>query len=465
MTIATNKADATPTIGDHAAHHNELAAAVNDQVTLVAALTAAVATDAELAAVVSTLNTAIGLKQDAATAATDAELTSAVATINAALALKQDAAAAATDTELAAAVATLTSAIGLKLDASEKAAASGVASLDGSSRVVQAPKLHATEHQPGGDDALAVDAAAAIGSLRTLGTGAAQAAQGSVQAAHAANTSNPHSVTATQVGLGNASNTSDANKPVSTAQQAALDLKAAITYVDAGDALAIPKSLMDAKGDLVVGTADNTIARKAAGTNEQSLVVDSAQTDGMRWTYPRMALQQRSAIPTGAITEVGVGRYNAMSSQAVLTSGTLRLGGMCVLPKDRAVASITIPSGSTAATTPTNQWFCLVRVSDLAVLRKTADDTTVAWAASVNKTLSLSSTYTPTDDELVYLGILVVAATVPTILGWSINQSVTFIAPITCGNSTTGLTTPASLGGTAAAIGASAPLSHYGYVS
>ena len=44
--------------------------------------------------------------------------------------------------------------------------------------------------------------------------------------AHIANTSNPHSVTKAQVGLGNCDNTSDENKPVSTAQQAALDLKA-----------------------------------------------------------------------------------------------------------------------------------------------------------------------------------------------------------------------------------------------
>lgn len=38
---------------------------------------------------------------------------------------------------------------------------------------------------------------------------------------HIANTSNPHSVTKAQVGLGNADNTSDVNKPVSTAQAAA----------------------------------------------------------------------------------------------------------------------------------------------------------------------------------------------------------------------------------------------------
>ena len=43
---------------------------------------------------------------------------------------------------------------------------------------------------------------------------------------HVANTSNPHSVTKTQVGLGNCDNTSDANKPISTLTQTALDLKA-----------------------------------------------------------------------------------------------------------------------------------------------------------------------------------------------------------------------------------------------
>ena len=43
---------------------------------------------------------------------------------------------------------------------------------------------------------------------------------------HLSNTSNPHSVTASQVGLGNVNNTSDANKPISTATQTALDLKA-----------------------------------------------------------------------------------------------------------------------------------------------------------------------------------------------------------------------------------------------
>lgn len=43
--------------------------------------------------------------------------------------------------------------------------------------------------------------------------------------AHVAKQDNPHNVTAAQVGLGNVNNTADADKPISTAQQAALDLK------------------------------------------------------------------------------------------------------------------------------------------------------------------------------------------------------------------------------------------------
>ena len=47
-------------------------------------------------------------------------------------------------------------------------------------------------------------------------------------------TGNPHNVTKANVGLGNVDNTSDANKPVSTAQQTALNAKASIDDVQAG---------------------------------------------------------------------------------------------------------------------------------------------------------------------------------------------------------------------------------------
>lgn len=42
-------------------------------------------------------------------------------------------------------------------------------------------------------------------------------------------------------------------------------------------------STVDAKGDLLVGTADNTLARLAVGTNNHVLTADSGQATGARW--------------------------------------------------------------------------------------------------------------------------------------------------------------------------------------
>lgn len=55
---------------------------------------------------------------------------------------------------------------------------------------------------------------------------AADKADASALTAHTERTDNPHAVTKTQVGLSNVDNTADAAKPVSTAAQTALDLKA-----------------------------------------------------------------------------------------------------------------------------------------------------------------------------------------------------------------------------------------------
>jgi hypothetical protein len=45
-------------------------------------------------------------------------------------------------------------------------------------------------------------------------------------------------------------------------------------------------STIDAKGDLLAGTADNTIGRQSIGTNGQVLTADSAETTGMKWATP-----------------------------------------------------------------------------------------------------------------------------------------------------------------------------------
>lgn len=86
--------------------------------------------------------------------------------------------------------------------------------------------------------------------------------------AHTSNKNNPHEVTKAQVGLGNVDNTSDANKPVSTAQQAALDGK-----VDkvSGKGLSTNDYTTDEK---------NKLAGVAANANNYSLPTSSASTKG-----------------------------------------------------------------------------------------------------------------------------------------------------------------------------------------
>jgi hypothetical protein len=46
---------------------------------------------------------------------------------------------------------------------------------------------------------------------------------------------------------------------------------------------AVRKSLVDAKGDLIVGTADNAVGRLAVGANGQIPYADSSQATGIRW--------------------------------------------------------------------------------------------------------------------------------------------------------------------------------------
>jgi hypothetical protein len=50
-----------------------------------------------------------------------------------------------------------------------------------------------------------------------------------------------------------------------------------------GGGSGIPATIVDAKGDLIVATAADTVARKAVGANGTLLVANSAQGDGLEW--------------------------------------------------------------------------------------------------------------------------------------------------------------------------------------
>lgn len=120
--------------------------------------------------------------------------------------------------------------------------------------------------------------------------GAASTVQGNLNT-HTGNTSNPHSVTKAQVGLGNADNTSDTNKPVSTAQATAdtAVLNTAKSYTDTAQAYAIGVASSDA----------TTKSNNAVTTSE-------AYTDtGLALKAPLAspALTGNPTAPTQAVTD------------------------------------------------------------------------------------------------------------------------------------------------------------------
>ncbi len=109
---------------------------------------------------------------------------------------------------------------------------------------------------------------------------------------HLLNTSNPHSVTKAQVGLGNADNTSDLAKPISTATQAALDGK--------------QNTLTTAQQAAVdSGVTSSTVAQ--VQTNKENIAaLDEELDENREWQKPADWIDIRSgALPNSVYFLVG----------------------------------------------------------------------------------------------------------------------------------------------------------------
>jgi hypothetical protein len=79
----------------------------------------------------------------------------------------------------------------------------------------------------------------------------------------------------------------------------------AFTWVAQDDSNAIQNSIVDAKGDLIAATANDTPARLAIGTNGQVLTADSTASTGIKWAAPAagaLSLIQRTTFTDVANT-------------------------------------------------------------------------------------------------------------------------------------------------------------------
>lgn len=82
------------------------------------------------------------------------------------------------------------------------------------------------------------------------------------------------------------------------------------TWVAQDDSNAIQNAIIDAKGDLIVGTAADTPARLAVGTNGYILTADSSEAAGMKWA---------AAAGGGKVLQVVAATYSTQTSSTTNT--------------------------------------------------------------------------------------------------------------------------------------------------
>jgi hypothetical protein len=100
----------------------------------------------------------------------------------------------------------------------------------------------------------------------------------------------------------------------------------------------ILKSLLDAKGDLIAASANDTPARLAAGTNGYVLTADSAEATGLKW-----------ALAAAGATGGGTDQVFYLNDQTVTTSYTITAGRNAMTTGPIAIDSgvtVEVPTGS-----------------------------------------------------------------------------------------------------------------------
>jgi predicted heme/steroid binding protein len=113
----------------------------------------------------------------------------------------------------------------------------------------------------------------------------------------------------------------------------------------------ISKHLIDAKGDLIVGTADNTPGILTVGTNGQMLVADSAAAGGVSWAAQESIVNWHEAVKLASVAALpntpsysngssGVGATLTTSTQVrLVVDGVNATTGDRVLVQDQSTAA------------------------------------------------------------------------------------------------------------------------------
>jgi hypothetical protein len=176
---------------------------------------------------------------------------------------------------------------------------------------------------------------------------AAVAAQAAAQlAVHTSSTSNPHSTTKAQVGLGNADNTSDANKPVSTAQASAIAMRIAATEKGAANGVAT----LDAASKIPLAQIPDGISSGNGTSNRRTITQNGHGFAAKQAVYDNggtWALARANALATARVT--GVVESATTNAFVVVYGGELPVAGWAANTQyflSDATAGLLVPAGS-----------------------------------------------------------------------------------------------------------------------
>jgi hypothetical protein len=199
--------------------------------------------------------------------------------------------------------------------------------------------------------------------------------------------------------------------------------------------------IVDANVATGAAIAPAKIAGTALTAAGQAFTRAEETFDGWRATTPAIFAENYPRL----LTFVG--------GAGTMVSGTLNVFAGPKLYAGDVVNGFSTPHG-TASSGLTHAWWCLIDPATLAVVCKTADDTS-AWPGFAVKRIAMGTPFTVTVTKNYYAGLVLVATTtVPQLRGLGGGSSVAIgeAAPTLNATSNTGLTDPTSLGSTVAAL-------------
>lgn len=123
------------------------------------------------------------------------------------------------------------------------------------------------------------------------------------------------------------------------------DLQTQIDNVDL--TAAIQKSDLNAKGDILSASADNTLSVLSVGTNGQVLTANSATSSGLQWSTPEVTLTNTATLTNKTLTAPVI---NVAFNQQTGTTYTIALAdnGKVVEVTNSSPITVSIPTNTTA---------------------------------------------------------------------------------------------------------------------